>query len=132
MSQETVLFGIANCDTVKKARAQLQASAVAYRFHDFKKDGVPHSLLVDALAQNGWQPLLNRQGTTWRKLSEAEKAAIADEASASALMQAQPSVIKRPLIRWPGGDITVGWDAAVQAGLSVRASRPAVTGSGSG
>lgn len=104
------LHGIPSCDTVKRARSWLAAQGTAYEFHDFKKHGVPASLpqWIDAL---GWQPLVNRAGSTWRKLDEAQRAAVVDAASAAALMQAQPSVIKRPVMRWADGSVSVGFDA---------------------
>lgn len=105
------LHGIPNCDTVKRARAWLGEQGVAYDFHDFKKTGVPAALprWMDVL---GWERLLNRAGTTWRKLDEAQRAAVTDAASAVALMQAQPSVIKRPVVQWADGSLSVGFDAA--------------------
>ena len=105
-----ILYGIPNCDTVKKARAWLTGQGLAYSFHDFKKAGVPPERLAaweDAL---GWQKLLNRQGTTWRKLDAAVHSGVTDSASAQALMRAQPSVIKRPVVEW-GHETTVGFDA---------------------
>ena len=105
-----ILYGIPNCDSVKKARAWLTGQGLAYSFHDFKKAGVPPERLAaweDAL---GWQKLLNRQGTTWRKLDAAVQSGVTDAASAQALMRAQPSVIKRPVMEW-GHDTTVGFDA---------------------
>ena len=104
------MYGIPNCDTVKKARAWLTGQGLAYSFHDFKKAGVPPERLAaweDAL---GWQKLLNRQGTTWRKLDADVQSGVTDAASAQALMRAQPSVIKRPVVEW-GHDTTVGFDA---------------------
>ncbi|MDQ5896457.1 MAG: hypothetical protein QG612_543 [Pseudomonadota bacterium] len=110
------LHGIPNCDTVKKARAWLAAQApaagVEVQFHDFRKQGVPAELLGPASDALGWERLLNRSGTTWRRLDEAERAAVTDAATAIALMQAQPSVIRRPLVRWPDGAFSVGFDAA--------------------
>lgn len=109
------LYGITNCDTVKKARAWLTDQGLEYAFHDFKKQGVPAGRLPDWMAAVGWQKLVNRQGTTWRKLDPGAQAAVHDDASASALMQAQPSIIKRPVVEWHQGDhrtITVGFDAA--------------------
>ena len=93
------LYGITNCDTVKRARAWLAAQGVAVAFHDFKKLGVPTDELdswVDAL---GWERLLNRQGNTWRGLDEATRAGAIDAASAKAVMLAHASVIKRPVVR---------------------------------
>ena len=107
-----LLYGIPNCDTVKRARAWLAAQGVDYDFHDYKKAGVPAAELPRWLAALGWEKLLNRAGTTWRKLDEAQRAAVVDASSAAALMQAQPSVIKRPLVQWPDGSLSVGFDAA--------------------
>ena len=103
------LYGIPNCDTVKRARAWLAAQGAAVAFHDFKKLGVPPSL-DDWAAALGWQRLLNRQGTTWRKLDPAAQAAAGDAAGALALMRAQPSVIRRPVVAWPDGTYSVGFD----------------------
>ena len=104
-----VLYGITNCDTVKKARAWLAAQGVAYEFHDFRKLGVPQPQLDGWIAQVGWEKLVNRKGTTWRKFDPATQQAVQDAATARALMLAQPSVIKRPVVEW-GGQSTVGFD----------------------
>lgn len=96
------LYGIPNCTTVKKARAWLAGNALEVAFHDFKKQGVDPRWLRDVVKQTGWQALLNTRGTTWRKLSDAEKAAAGDETGAIALMVSQPSVIKRPLLERDG------------------------------
>ena len=111
------LYGIPNCDTVKRARAFLAGRGAAVQFHDFKKAGLPADRLAAWIASAGWERVLNRQGTTWRKLDEATKAGVTDAASASALMLAQPSVVKRPVVEWPDGSITVGFD---EAGFSAR------------
>ncbi len=103
------VYGISNCDSVKKARAWLAAHDVAYTFHDFKKQGVPADRLPAWQQAAGWEKLINRQGTTWRKLDPQLQAATVDAASARALMLAQPSVIKRPVVDW-GSQITVGFD----------------------
>ena len=108
----TKLYGIANCDTVQRARAWLNEQGQAHQFHDFKKAGVPGDRIDAWLAAGGWETLLNRKGTTWRKLADAERAAVVDTASARALMVAHASVIKRPVVEWPDGRITVGFDAA--------------------
>ena len=105
------LYGIPNCDTVKKARTWLTDHGVAHEFHDFKKQGVPAAKLPGWGKAVGWDKLLNRQGTTWRKLDAAAQAGAADPAGAQALMVANPSVIKRPVVEW-GKDVTVGFDAA--------------------
>jgi arsenate reductase (glutaredoxin) len=104
------LYGIPNCDTVKKARAWLTAHGVEHQFHDFKKQGVPETALDHWLAALGWEPLVNRKGTTWRQLDEATRATVMDAASARTLMLAHSSVIKRPVVQWTD-DVTVGFDA---------------------
>lgn len=106
------IYGIVNCDTVKKARAWLAERGADVAFHDFKKSGVPADRLSAWTETLGWQPLVNRQGTTWRKLDPATQAAVVDAASAMALMQAQASMIKRPVVEWPDGRITVGFAPA--------------------
>jgi len=91
------LYGIKNCDTMKKARAWLDARGVAYRFHDYKAEGIDRARL-DSWAQSvGWETLLNRAGTTFRKLPDAEKTNL-DERKAITLMLGQPSMIKRPVL----------------------------------
>jgi Spx/MgsR family transcriptional regulator len=108
----TTLYGISNCDTVKKARAWLSEQGVDYSFHDFKKLGVPETQLDSWLKAAGWEKLLNRQGTTWRKLDPATQTRVTDAKSARALMLEQSSVIKRPVVEWPDGSVTVGFSAA--------------------
>lgn len=112
------LYGISNCDTVKKARAWLDGQGVAYRFHDFKKAGVPQERLADWSRTVGWEKLVNRQGTTWRKLDPAQQQGVQDEVSARELMLAQPSVIRRPVVEWAGGTTTVGFDAQAWQALA--------------
>lgn len=109
----TTLYGIANCDTVKRARAWLGAQGVAFTFHDFKRQGVPPDRLAAWLAGAGADRLVNRQGSTWRQLDEAVRAGVVDAASAQALLLAHPSAIKRPVVEWGDGALTVGFDEAV-------------------
>lgn len=111
MTNTTILYGIPNCDTVKKARNWLTEQGIAYTFHDFKKQGVPADRLPAWLQAVGWEKLVNRQGTTWRKLDASVQATVQDDASASALMRENASVIKRPVVEWPDGRITVGFKA---------------------
>ena len=108
------LYGIPNCDTVKKARAWLDQRGVAYQFHDYKKEGADAGKLVKWSDAAGWETLLNRRGTTFRALSDADKADI-DRAKAIRLMHANPSLIKRPVVEHAGG-VLVGFDAAAWAG----------------
>lgn len=103
------VYGIANCDTVKRARAWLTEQGVDVSFHDYKKQGVPAELLPAWLQAFGRDKLVNRAGTTWRKLDDATKAAVVDDASATALMLVEPSVIKRPVVRWADGSLTLGF-----------------------
>jgi len=105
------LFGIPNCDTVKKARDWLTAHGLDYTFHDFKKQGVPMDLLPDWLAAVGRDTLINRKGPTWRNLGPEVHATVVDDASATAVMLAHSSVIKRPVVMWSDGRITVGFNA---------------------
>ena len=109
--QQTALtvYGIPNCNSVKKARAWLTEHGLDYVFHDFKKHGVPEAQLDAWLASCGWETVLNRKGTTWRKLDATTQGSVTDAATAKALMLAQASVIKRPIIAWPSGKITVGF-----------------------
>ncbi len=106
------LYGIPHCDTVKRARAWLAEHGHDAVFHDFKKAGVPPDRLDAWLASVGWEQLVNRKGTTWRQLDEAERAAVTGAPLARALMLRQPSVIKRPVVEWDDGRITVGFDEA--------------------
>jgi arsenate reductase (glutaredoxin) len=108
----TTVYGIRNCDTVKRARQWLTEHQVAHVFHDFKPQGVPPAELDHWLAALGWETLLNRKGTAWRKLDDASRAAVHDAAGARACMLAATSVIKRPVVAWPaalGGGTTVGF-----------------------
>lgn len=111
------LYGIPNCTTVKKARAWLDARGVAYEFHDYKKLGVEQATLDAWLAQTAWDKLVNRAGTTWRGLTDAEKAAVVDNVSAAALMMTRPSVIRRPVLADGTRILAIGFDSAVYATL---------------
>ncbi|HEY1394176.1 MAG TPA: ArsC family reductase [Methylibium sp.] len=117
MTSNIKLYGISNCDTVKKARAWLQAEGVAHDFHDFKKLGLAAERLDAWIATLGWERLLNRQGTTWRKLDPEQQAAVVDAASAKALMLNNLSVIKRPVVETGDGAVLVGFDVERYAGL---------------
>jgi len=110
------LYGIPNCNTVKKARTWLAERDIEIPFHDFKKQGVSEALLKPWLKQVGREKLVNRQGTTWRQLPDEAKAAASDEAGAIRLMLEKPSVIKRPVLE-KDGKITLGFDEAVYQSL---------------
>ncbi len=103
------LYGIPNCDTVKKARAHLAVRGIAYEFHDFKKHGVSAELLDGWLRQVGWQRLLKKTGPTWGKLPDEVKAGVRDDASARALMLAHPNIIKRPVLEQGGKVLALGF-----------------------
>lgn len=111
MMKTTTVYGIPNCDTVKKARNWLTEHGIAYEFHDFKKQGVPADLLPIWSEKLGWEKLLNRKGTTWRKLDESVQSSVSNAASAALVMQEHPSVIKRPVVAWGNGELTVGFNA---------------------
>lgn len=109
-------YGIPNCDTVKKARSWLDAQGIAFAFHDYKKAGIDAATLGAWADRVGWEKLLNRAGTTFRKLPDAEREGL-DRARAIALMVANPSCIKRPVVEHPGG-LLVGfkpdeWEAVL-------------------
>ncbi|MGP7796085.1 ArsC family reductase [Sphingomonas sp. CLY1604] len=106
----TTLYGIPNCDTVKKARAWLDAAGVAYTFHNYKTAGVDAERLAGWVDRLGWEVLLNRAGTTFRKLPDAQKTGL-DAEKAMALMIAQPSMIKRPVVE-AGDTLLVGFKPA--------------------
>lgn len=106
------LYGISNCDTVKKARAWLGARGLAHQFVDFKKQGVPERRLDGWISVVGWNTLVNTRGTTWRQLDAAVRASVTDAARARALLLAQPSLVKRPVVEWADGSVSVGFDEA--------------------
>jgi arsenate reductase len=106
----TTLCGIKNCDTVKKARAWLEAHHVEYRFHDFRSEGLAAEKLQQWQKSCGWETLLNRRGTSWRQLSQEVKQTI-DESSALALMLENPTLIKRPVLEMDDGSVHVGFKA---------------------
>ncbi len=102
------IYGIKNCDTMKKARAWLDNHGVAYAFHDYKTDGIARDRLEQWEKKVGWETLLNRAGTTFRKLPDKDKANL-DVKKATALMLKQPSMIKRPVLDLGGGKLLVGF-----------------------
>jgi len=106
------LFGIRNCDTMKKARQWLDARGIDYAFHDYKKQGVDRGHLNHQIQAAGWESLVNKRGTTWRKLPEGEQARLVDAASAVELLSEHSSMIKRPILD-TGNDVLVGFDEKV-------------------
>jgi arsenate reductase (glutaredoxin) len=113
MTKPITIYGIKNCDTMKKARAWLDSHGVAYEFHDYKAAGAPKEKLKAWAGEVGWETLLNRAGTTFRKLPDAEKEGL-NERKALALMLEQPSMIKRPVLD-VGGKLLVGFKPEVYA-----------------
>jgi Spx/MgsR family transcriptional regulator len=109
------LYGIRNCDTVRKARRWLAEHGVEYRFHDFRSDGISEELLAPWIGESGWEALLNRRGTTWRKLPEAERTAI-DAERALQLMLEHPAIIRRPVLD-TGDGLQIGFSEASYAAL---------------
>ena len=104
------MYGIPNCDTVKKARVWLDGRGISYQFHDYKKAGADPAKLAEWCAAAGWDKVLNRAGTTFRKLPDADKLDL-DAGKVVALMAANPSCIKRPIVEHPGG-LLVGFSEA--------------------
>jgi Spx/MgsR family transcriptional regulator len=110
MAMSITLYGIPNCDTVKKARSWLDGRGVAYVFHDYKKAGITKGKLGGWCAKLGWETVLNRSGTTFRKLSDSARSDL-DQTRAIGLMIEQPSMIKRPIVEHPGG-LLIGFKEA--------------------
>src|ERR1700751_5658691 len=113
MAKTITIYGIKNCDTMKKARAWLDGHGVPYQFHDYKTEGAPRKKLKAWCDELGWETLLNRAGTTFRKLPEADKESL-NERKALALMLEQPSMIKRPVLE-AGGKLLVGFKSEIYA-----------------
>jgi arsenate reductase (glutaredoxin) len=111
------LYGIPNCDTVKKARSWLVSHAIEFEFHDFKKMGVSPELAQRWLQQAPWEQLINRKGLTWRGLPEEQKISITNNAAAQQLMLEKSSIIKRPLLERDGKLLHVGFDDAAYSKL---------------
>lgn len=116
----TTLYGIRNCDTMKKARSWLDGRGVKYEFHDYKVAGIGRDRLERWCREVGWEALLNRAGTTFRKLPEQQKSPL-DERRAVALMMQQPSMIKRPVLEWDG-PLLVGFKPEEYAAAAARAT----------
>ncbi|WP_421550788.1 ArsC family reductase [Kluyvera intermedia] len=108
----TTLYGIKNCDTIKKARRWLDDHQVEYRFHDYRVDGLSPELLKSFIDELGWEALLNTRGTTWRKLDESVRAEVNNADAAAALMLEMPAIIKRPLLCTPAQPMLLGFSDA--------------------
>ncbi len=104
---DLILYGIANCDTVRRARRELTAAGVAHHFHDFRKDGLSPAILDRWISAIGWEDLLNRRGTTWRRIPPEQREPL-DAHRARRLMLEEPTLIRRPVIE-SGGEVYVGW-----------------------
>ena len=104
------LYGIPNCNTVKKAMDWLKKNEIEFQFHDYKKKGIPAAKLQAWIAQIGWEPLVNKRGTTWKGLDETLQASISNQKNAIALMVEKTSVIKRPVIESDNKIVAVGFD----------------------
>ena len=110
------VYGIKNCDTMKKARAFLDKRGIAYEFHDYKTQGIERARLEGWVKKAGWETLLNRAGTTFRKLPDKDKEGLTEK-KAMALMLTQPSMIKRPVLELGGGKVVVGFKPDEYAAL---------------
>ena len=104
------LYGIKNCDTIKKARRWLEEQGIAYQFHDYRVDGLSDERLQGFINKLGWESLLNTRGTTWRKLPQAQRDATTDAPTAKVLMLEQPAIIKRPLLEAANGAMLLGFN----------------------
>lgn len=115
-----IVYGIINCDTVKRARAWLTAQGIEFDFHDFKKAGLSEATLAGWLTQRPWELLLNMRGTTWRKLPPEVQAAVVDAATAQELLLRETSAIKRPILEKDGVLLAVGFAEAEWKDLLLR------------
>jgi arsenate reductase (glutaredoxin) len=106
------IYGIKNCDSMKKAFTWLDERDISYEFHDYKKSGVPRDRLVEWCRAVGWKTLLNNKGSTWRKLSS-EQQDISTQSKAIATMLEYPSIIRRPVVETPGGQLLIGFDPTI-------------------
>jgi Spx/MgsR family transcriptional regulator len=111
------LYGIPNCNTVKKARDWLDANDVAYEFHDFKKQGIDEATIKNWLSQHSFDKLINRAGMTWRNLNDVDKNSVTDNKSAIVLMQNKTSVIKRPILVKDNKILSLGFDELIYKAL---------------
>jgi arsenate reductase (glutaredoxin) len=112
MSKGIVLYGIENCDQVRKAKAWLKENNLAFEFHDFRKAGLTEDMLKAWLIHLPWDSLLNKRGTTWRKLSDDLRASITDQRSAQTLLLSEPTLVKRPVLAFED-KVSVGFSIPV-------------------
>jgi arsenate reductase len=112
-----IVYGIPNCNTVKKARTWLSDNGIDYEFHDFKKQGITAEKLQQWCTAFGWERVLNKKGTTWKKLSPAQQGAVTDQNSAVAVMVDNTSAIKRPVVEQNGKAILISFDEEHYTGL---------------
>ncbi|MFZ6674103.1 ArsC family reductase [Undibacterium sp. Xuan67W] len=119
-----VLYGIPNCDTVKKARTWLQEQGIAFTFHDFKKNGLDRATIQDWLQHKDLDILINRKGTTWRALTDEQKASVSDVDAAIALIIASPSVIKRPVLQMQTSSAASATTSHIEVGFSAQQYQP--------
>lgn len=110
-SSPYIMYGIKNCDTIKKARRYLDDNNISYQFHDYRTDGLDDALLSTLISQLGWEVLVNKRGTTWRKLSDEEKNAVVDTESAKKVLLAEPAMIKRPVLASADDRYLVGFSS---------------------
>jgi len=112
-----IVYGIPNCDTVKKARTWLTAHGLAYEFHDFKKQGITKEKLDEWCTVFGWEKVLNKKGTTWKKVAPEQQALVTSQAAAVALLSEHKSAIKRPVVEKDGQAILIGFDEELYSKL---------------
>ena len=112
-----IVYGIPNCDTVKKARTWLTAHGLAYEFHDFKKQGIMKEKLDEWCTVFGWEKVLNKKGTTWKKVAPEQQALVTSQAAAVALLSEHKSAIKRPVVEKDGQAILIGFDEELYSKL---------------
>jgi Spx/MgsR family transcriptional regulator len=110
---ELIVYGIKSCDTIKKTLTWLEKKKIPYAFHDYKKESITETKLKNWVKQVGWEPLVNKKGTTWRNLPEAEQQKVTNEKAAITVMKEATSMIKRPVIEADGKVLTLGFDEAV-------------------
>lgn len=114
---QMIVYGIPNCNTVKKARTWLTDNGIDYEFHDFKKQGITAEKLQQWCAVFGWEVVLNKKGTTWKKLAPEQQAAVKDEKSAIAVLLNNTSMIKRPVVEQQGKPILISFDEELYSKL---------------